>query len=95
MKKTISAYKSEKFFTNCKRGFVAIGTEKNEDWNRKLYAKHASGDWEIGDEKVKEGDAFFLICRTLKVKKATASYMWGKLTALKKHPIDLADLGYM
>lgn len=86
MKKTISAYKSEKFFTNCKRGFVAIGTEKNEDWNRKLYAKHASGDWEIGDEKVKEGDAFFLILPHPEGKKGYRELHVGKVDRVEKAP---------
>lgn len=86
MKKTISAYKSEKFFMNCKRGFVAIGTKQNEDWNRKLYAKHASGDWEISDEKVKEGDAFFLILPHPEGTRGYRELHVGKVDRVEKAP---------
>lgn len=61
MRTTISEFKHDEFFLNCKRGFLAIGTPKNESWNRDLYLKSECGNWEIADQKVKNGDALFWI----------------------------------
>jgi 5-methylcytosine-specific restriction endonuclease McrA len=57
----IHDYHRDHRLSSCTRGFLVTGTPESDKFNRDLLAKNKTGDWVSTDDRIRDGDAMFLL----------------------------------
>jgi hypothetical protein len=64
MIRTIHEYRNHWTYTNCPRGFLVTGSNREQDhdqWNRDFIENNETGMWRVAPDRVFEGDAIFVL----------------------------------